>query len=68
LRRELSFKQGAAAAGHLRPVDISPPGASGSSPALATDGAGSAAAVWRSQDERPAVIFAAVRETNGTDI
>lgn len=55
----LAVVQGAAA--ELNPSDISPAGASGSAPQLASDGQGNIVAIWRELDGDDSAIRAAVR-------
>ena len=62
----MSILCGPALADHLRPVDVSPPGASGASPALASAADGGVVAVWREQDGSAASIMAATRTPDGT--
>jgi hypothetical protein len=50
-----------AAAGELKPLDISPAGESGSAPRIASDGAGNIAVVWRELDGEESAIRAAFR-------
>jgi hypothetical protein len=54
-----------AAAGVLKPVDISPAGASGSAPRIASDGAGNIVVVWRELDGDTASIRAAFHPAGG---
>jgi Ca2+-binding RTX toxin-like protein len=54
-----------AAGGELKPLDISPAGASGSAPRIASDGAGNIAVVWRESDGDTSSIRAAFRPANG---
>ena len=49
------------AAGELQPVEISPSGASGSGPQIASDGAGNVVAIWRELDGDSSWIRAAFR-------
>jgi hypothetical protein len=55
----LAVVQGAAA--ELNPADISPAGASGSAPQVASDGQGNVVALWRELDGDESAIRAAVR-------
>jgi hypothetical protein len=54
------------AAGELQPSDISRGGASGSTPRIASDGAGNIVAVWREVDGDASAIRAASRPAGGT--
>jgi RTX calcium-binding nonapeptide repeat (4 copies) len=54
-----------AAASELKPLDISPAGASGSAPRIASDGAGKIAVVWRESNGDTSSIRAAVRTAGG---
>jgi hypothetical protein len=54
-----------AAAGELKPLDISPAGASGSAASIASDGAGNIAVVWRESNGDTSSIRAAVRTAGG---
>jgi RTX calcium-binding nonapeptide repeat (4 copies) len=54
------------AAGELQPSDISRDGASGSTPRIASDGAGNIVAVWREVDGDASAIRAASRPAGGT--
>ncbi|HET7857145.1 MAG TPA: calcium-binding protein [Gaiellaceae bacterium] len=53
------------AAGELKPADLSPGGASASSPRIASDGAGDVVAVWREVDGDESSIRAAYRRKGG---
>ena len=55
-----------AAADHLRPIDISPAGASASYARVASDGAGTVVAVWREIDDEGEAVRARVRTAAGT--
>jgi hypothetical protein len=55
-----------AAANHLRPIDISPAGASASYARVASDGAGTVVAVWREIDDDGEAVRARVRTAEGT--
>jgi len=54
-----------AAAGELKPLDISPAGASASVPRIASDGAGNIAVVWRESDGDTSSIRASRRSASG---
>ena len=55
-----------AATGELRPADLSRGGASGSTPRIASDGAGNTVVVWREVDGDTSAIRAAVRPAGGS--
>jgi hypothetical protein len=55
-----------AATGELQPADLSRGGASGSTPRIASDGAGNIVAVWREIDDETSAIRAAVQPAGGS--